>query len=197
MLKGIVNKVVWLSILAVPLAQAEALPDRAYCGAEEAMEQLFENHPQALKEHLDFESSLLSRTQNPDYLRDINDQDMVAEPKYIIPVVFHVYGTSFYGKPVNDSIIIDALQRTNEDFQGLSDDYESVESPFSEIKDILNVEFRLARIDPDGNPTTGITYHSYQSGFLHHGLSRSRRSFTGMVHLRYRASARRCSCQSW
>ncbi|QFU21674.1 zinc metalloprotease [Shewanella eurypsychrophilus] len=87
-----------------------------------------------------------------------------ATPSYVVPVVFHVYGTVHNGDTVNDAVIIDALYKTNEDFQGQTADYSDIDSEFQNVKDHLNIEFRLAGIDPNGNPTTGIVYHSESSG---------------------------------
>ena len=85
-------------------------------------------------------------------------------PTYVIPVVFHVYGTVQGGDIVNDAVIIDALSKTNADFKGQTADFADVDSEFEAVKDTLNIEFRLATIDPNGNPTSGIVYHPASSG---------------------------------
>lgn len=82
-------------------------------------------------------------------------QTRASSQKYIIPVVFHVYGTSFLGKSVTVELIEDALRRTNEDFQGLNGDWQRITAPFDLIKKELNIEFRLAQKDPEGKSTTG------------------------------------------
>ncbi len=85
---------------------------------------------------------------------------------YVIPVVFHVYGTTQGGMPVNDVIIIDAMDKLNIDFHGLNPDYGTVHNSFLSIRDIMpDITFALAEIDPIGNPTTGIVYHPAASGF--------------------------------
>lgn len=84
---------------------------------------------------------------------------------YEIPVVFHVYGTSFNGSGVNDALIEQALRDLNMDFQGLNDDFQTVNSSFSSIKSSLNISFRLAKKDPNGNQTTGIVYYPERSGY--------------------------------
>lgn len=73
----------------------------------------------------------------------------------IIPVVFHVlhqYGS----ENISDAQIQDALVILNEDFQRLNADSTLITAPFDTIRGKVNFEFRLATIDPDGNPTTGI-----------------------------------------
>lgn len=85
---------------------------------------------------------------------------------YVIPVVFHVYGTTQGGMPVNDAIIIDAMNKLNIDFHGLNPDYGTVHNNFLSIRDIMpDVTFALAEKDPSGNPTTGIVYHPVAAGF--------------------------------
>lgn len=84
----------------------------------------------------------------------IND---VAE--YVIPVVFHVFGTDFEGKEVNLDIIKAALHHTNKDFQGYNSDYETSDPAFDDVKSKLQIRFELAKFDPLGNPTDGVTFH--------------------------------------
>ncbi len=90
------------------------------------------------------------------------------EGKYIIPVVFHVFGTNFNGKTVTRALVEDALRRTNEDFNALTvgalrsgDD----DPQFDKLSTPLNIEFRLAEIGPSGEPTTGVVFHRLESGF--------------------------------
>ena len=88
------------------------------------------------------------------------------EKSYVIPVVFHVFGDEYLdGTTVTDAIVKDALQKTNEDFQGLTPDWNTIDSPFDTIKSAMDITFKLARIDPNGNPTTGILYYAERSGF--------------------------------
>ena len=143
----------------------------ARCGTEKAMSEFYQKFPGALKrinqERVDAQKKLkLSNAQNKGMGSEpFSAQAISANPTYVIPVVFHVYGTSFNGRTVNDAIIIDALRRTNEDFQGQTADYNDIIPEFSGVKRTLNIEFRLAKKDPNGYPTTGIVYHPNRSGF--------------------------------
>lgn len=84
---------------------------------------------------------------------------------YIIPTVFHVFGTNFgSGRTVSYELVDDALRRTNEDFQGLTDDWIDVDPPFDAIKQKLGIEFRLADFDPEGNLTAGVIFHPEEKG---------------------------------
>ncbi len=144
-----------------------------HCKATQINAQHYQNFPSALEEanlrHSKIKIVKESRIQsklngkssesNSDYVMRIS-----ATPSYIIPVVFHVYGTVHNGRTVNDAVIIDALHRTNEDFQGQSADFSDIDPEFENLKDSLNIEFRLASIDPSGAPTSGIVYHPVSSG---------------------------------
>lgn len=102
-----------------------------------------------------------------------------------IPVVFHVYGTSFNGKVVDDALIQQALNDLNKDFHGTNDDFLSVDSRFSGIKETMDITFRLARKDPNGNETTGIVYYAEKNGYGHGSQSDSEISEDAWDNYRY------------
>jgi hypothetical protein len=93
-----------------------------------------------------------------------NNNSLLESKTIIIPVVVHVFGTDFIGKIVNDDIIKLALQKTNEDFKGLNDDFDDVDTLYLGRRGVLNIEFRLARIAPDGESTTGVLYYDDKAG---------------------------------
>ena len=94
------------------------------------------------------------------------EKSIAANNCYVFPVVFHVYGTTQGGMPVNDSIIIDAVNKLNIDFHGLNSDYNTVHNSFLGIRSYMpDVTFALAQIDPNGDPTTGIVYHPVAAGY--------------------------------
>ena len=122
------------------------------CNTSEANAIYFKNNPSAFYEYESF-------NRNSKHLKSQNEES------YTIPVVFHVYGTSFNGRNVNDALIEKALDDLNKDFHGENDDFNSVHSEFNAIKSTLDVAFKLAKKDPNGNETTGIIYHAVKSGF--------------------------------
>lgn len=83
---------------------------------------------------------------------------------YVIPVVFHVFADNA-ATTVPLAQVQSALDILNRDINGLNDDYDSVDPYFLDRRDKLNITFALATIDPDGKPTTGVTYHPNNSGF--------------------------------
>jgi hypothetical protein len=92
--------------------------------------------------------------------------------KYVIPVVFHVFGTDFNGKTVTADLIRSALKKTNEDFNCLTTAYPPSgddDPQFDKLNTPLPIEFRLAEIGPTGAATTGIVFHRLESGFGNYG----------------------------
>ena len=102
----------------------------------------------------------------PGYRNLVNEQFEIAKSwsqnhlptrnQYIIPVVFHVvYNTP--DENISDEIILNQLEILNADYARLNADSGNVRSEFQSIVGPTNVRFALATVDPDGNPTTGIT----------------------------------------
>lgn len=120
------------------------------CRADEHIHQFFQNNPEALERFIQPRKSRKT-AERPD--------------SYVIPVVFHVFGEKFNGSSLNDEIIIDALNKTNEDFQGITANTGDDNPDFDRLKQKMNITFKLAEKDPNGAATTGITYHRLESGF--------------------------------
>ena len=127
------------------------------CETDEQMREHYQRHPESLKE-AHYHEKLLRQHRN-------RSSDKQNASSYIIPVVFHVFGTDFKGKSVTDETVITALDKVNEDFKGQNDDYSTVSPLFSDLRGTLDVTFKLAKTDPNGNPTTGINYYPERSGF--------------------------------
>lgn len=76
-----------------------------------------------------------------------------------IPVVFHiVYNDSTENLP--DSVIFNQLQSLNDNYARRNADSGNVRAPFRPYVGNPNIQFELATVDPDGNPTTGIVRKS-------------------------------------
>ncbi|MEM6270390.1 MAG: M43 family zinc metalloprotease [Bacteroidota bacterium] len=75
---------------------------------------------------------------------------------YTIPTVVHVVQFSQINA-LTDQCIFDQLEVLNRDFQKRNADTTLVPNEFLAVLGDAEIEFCLARLDPDGNPTTGIT----------------------------------------
>jgi len=74
----------------------------------------------------------------------------------VIPVVFHIIHN--YGpENISKEQVLDAVRIINEDFRGFNSDLSAIIPEFSGITADSEIEFRLAKKDPSGNCTDGIT----------------------------------------
>ena len=134
----------------------------------EAYQQYLREKQEALAPYKEKESNPISQFFNNLFGSNAGDTSPLAVPvpdKYIIPVVFHVFGDVQSGKSVNYEKIEAALQKTNEDFARMSTGQDLIHNRFKDVVGELSVEFRLAKIDPDGNLCTGVNMYPEKSGF--------------------------------
>lgn len=75
---------------------------------------------------------------------------------YTIPVVVHIV-YDIDEKNVPDSVVYNQIASLNADFRRLNEDADNVRDTFNTIVGDTHIQFALASIDPEGNPTTGIT----------------------------------------
>ena len=84
----------------------------------------------------------------------IRSNPSVSRAVTTIPVVFHVvYNRRSTVENISDAQLLSQLQVLNEDFRRTNSD---ANNKWSQAAD-SEVEFCLATVDPDGNPTSGIT----------------------------------------
>jgi len=74
----------------------------------------------------------------------------------IIPVVFHIIHNNG-PENISKAQVLDAMRIINEDFSGQNPDLSMIVDAFSGITADSEIEFRLAKKDPNGNCTDGIT----------------------------------------
>jgi len=130
------------------------------CQTSEVMKQLYASDAKAKLENDQFELFTQQFTNQQAALKT------TTGACYVIPVVFHVYGTTQSGKTVTNSIIINAINALNNDFHALNSDYNSVHTSFQSTRGAMpDITFALAQLDPNGNATNGIVYHPTASGF--------------------------------
>ena len=104
-------------------------------------------------------------------IKDIRSRNQSVQPntsQYVIPVVMHVFHDGNFGK-MDMEQALSGLKILNDDFNGLNDGWETIDSEFDTIKGSLDITFCLATIDPDGNPTTGLIYHEDENAVFNQG----------------------------
>lgn len=75
--------------------------------------------------------------------------------QFIIPVVFHVIHNCG-PENISDAQIYDEIKNLNRNYQGMRTDTAAVYPTFKPIIADVQIEFRLAHLDPNGNCTNGI-----------------------------------------
>ncbi len=137
-----------ISILALSLplvAQDDGFRCLANNPAE--LERYYAAHPDALQHAQQANAALDVRTAN--FQRGGNDT-------LIIPVVFHIIHDNGQ-ENIADEQIYDAIRVLNEDYNKLNPDWVNVRPEFLDLVGDIGIEFRLAKRDPEGNCTNGIT----------------------------------------
>ena len=74
----------------------------------------------------------------------------------IIPVVVHVIH-NYGSENISYEQVESAIEEMNEDFRANNPDINEVVSAFTSIVADCEIEFRLAKLDPNGNCTNGVT----------------------------------------
>ncbi len=127
------------------LAYAQPVDD--WCATESAMEQFVLNTPQKRAE---YEKELARYKQ---MVRE--GRQNKSKTTFIIPTVVHVMHFNGNGN-VSDAQIIDGINQINEDLKRTNADTNLTRSIFKPFAGSIDVEFRLAKKDPNGNCTNGI-----------------------------------------
>jgi len=129
------------------------------CGSVEAIEKSLENFPE--------KRQVLEKLNA--FTKEFIEQKKLcrkSDANYIIPTVIHVIHN--YGpERISKTQVLSCIQSMNDDFSALNDDIVGVIDDFSGLVSEMGIEFRLARLDPEGNCTDGITYH--QSALTYEG----------------------------
>lgn len=85
------------------------------------------------------------------------DEPIVPSDEVItIPVVVHVVNYAPDPFEISDAKIKSQIDILNEDFRKKNSDHVKTPDEFKDLVADIGIEFRLATIDPNGNPTTGI-----------------------------------------
>lgn len=117
-------------------------------------EELFKlEHPELVEEIEASEQAL----ENFTALYDASEENQRSQNSalYVIPVVFHILHMNG-DENISDDQVYDAIRIINEDYNARNSDLSEVINDFQSIIGNGNIEFRLAQIDPNGNPTNGI-----------------------------------------
>jgi PKD repeat protein len=120
------------------------------CGTDEYNRRLAQDHLKNGESYDEYLDRLATFESEPNY------DTKTKKATRVIPVVFHVVHE--YGpENISKAQIEDQLRILNEDFQRLNADKVNTRAAFVSRAVSMDVEFKLARIAPDGSCTDGIT----------------------------------------
>ncbi|MFN4080215.1 MAG: M43 family zinc metalloprotease, partial [Saprospiraceae bacterium] len=117
------------------------------CGTVEYVRESLEKNPELLQQYLEVQRY------TKEYQRTHNGPE--AATVITIPVVVNVV----YKTPeqnISDEQIFSQIEALNKDFRKLNIEIGGTPPEFAPVVSDVQIEFCLARRDPDGNPTTGI-----------------------------------------
>lgn len=140
-------------ILAISLFTASILAanaQQAHCGFDEHLERMLAEDPSGLQTILEVERA--GKVLHQQQL--MGEVERAGGPR-IIPVVFHVIHQGG-NENISKEQIEDQIRILNEDFRRLNADASNTRAEFLPVATDANVEFRLAKLDPQGNCTDGI-----------------------------------------
>ena len=118
------------------------------CGTDIVTKQLRMFSPQIAR-HMDQTDSLLAK------MSELQVEQRGQSQIHIIPVVVHVIHNTAAGN-ISDAQIMDAIRVLNEDFRRQNSDTVNTRPIFRDRAADVEVEFRLATLDPSGNCHSGI-----------------------------------------
>jgi PKD repeat protein len=128
------------------IAQQEQLPA---CGSTYMQQQADLADPVGAKQRAAIWQQITQIANNP-------SKRLPSARKQIIPVVVHIIHANG-GENIDRSQVVDAIRVLNLDFSKTNSDTSDIISPFQPIIGKPNIEFRLAKLDPNGRCTDGIT----------------------------------------
>ncbi len=140
-----------MAVAFVMLTASMNAQNSNWCGSDAVNNAAEANNPlarQSRQQLADFTADYI-KNNPPSYFRSS------STVQYIIPVVFHIIHN--YGpENISDAQIYDEIYNLNRNYQGLRTDTAAVYATFKPIIADVQIEFRLAQLDPNGDCTNGI-----------------------------------------
>ena len=144
---------VLLTHLAASGQQLRALyPEQRYglrCATDSMQHLEWQRNPAAAQEYRDFMRGVAM-------MSAVEQARLFANPDVTVPVVVHIIHQGDASN-ISDAQVDDAIRILNEDFSKTNPDVGDIIPEFQPIHADIGFRFRLAKRDPNGNCTTGIT----------------------------------------
>ncbi len=146
-----------LSILCSVFTFAQQKNHRLGCHSDQKVKQLLDENPRMKKDFEDFMKSMPDRAKM--------DSKSLLPPIIRVPVVVHVIHSGEVigtGENLSEARIQAQIDVLNQDFNAENPTFASAPTRWQEFIGNAEIQFCLASIDPNGNPTNGITRHNLE-----------------------------------
>ena len=151
------NKLVTLlGLAAAAILQTGSLNAQS-CYTDQHLRDMEMSNPQLVAEKMQFNQEFKSFLKSYD-LQSARGYGKTSAPAYIIPVVVHVFH-NYGAERISEAQILSEINFLNLSYKRLNADTVNTRPIFADVAGNARIEFRLARKDPNGNPTNGIVYH--------------------------------------
>ncbi len=120
--------------------------DDTHCGTDAYAEEYFQANPEKRVEFTE---------KTREIFQSAHHSAARGNEKFIIPVVVHIVHDNGIGN-ISLEQVQDAIDLLNEDYQRTNSDADETREEFKDIALGAPFEFRLARFDPNGDPTDGV-----------------------------------------
>ncbi len=139
-------------VVAFFMVSSTIFAQQRNCFTEEYNQQLLQANPELERRQAEIERF------TQEYLSNPNAQSSVNANVIYVPVVVHVVSNaSVPAENISDAQIESQIDVIYKDFRGLNDEFLNIQQNIWPQAADMEIEFYLAQIDPDGNPTNGIT----------------------------------------
>ncbi len=147
------KKILFFSFVCSILLSADSFAQRT-CGTNEYNQNLMKSIPA----FAEMQQRIEKQTQ--DFIKRGGSRSMlqvsgITTTTYTIPVVVHVVWNNTV-QNISDAQVLSQIDVLNKDYQLLNADANLVPDAFKPLRANYQIQFCLAKKDPNGNPTTGI-----------------------------------------
>jgi len=142
------KKIILLPVILLICSQLFSQNTPEKCGIEAYYDFLERDHPDVRKMVDAEHQKALDAIRQPSYRSD--------GVVHTIPIVIHIVYEN-QDENISDAQVQSQLDVLNTDFRKMNEDASMVPSVFANLVADAEIEFCLATLDPNGNPTTGIT----------------------------------------
>jgi PKD repeat protein len=143
--------------IALVLSFYVGLAQQHVCGTDDQYKIGAASDPQLAAQRTQFNRAFAEfmKTYNPDDYKTQPGIGKASAPKYIIPIVVHVFHQNG-PENISEAQILNEIAQLNKSFRKLNSDTGNVRTIFKDIAADAKIEFRLAKKDPLGKCTNGI-----------------------------------------